>query len=339
MPGREQNHSKTMTFDSPRRIAVFIYPDICTLDTVGPLEAFAMANDLAAQAGHNQPFYDLCVVALTLDPVPTSTGFAITPNQSIDRLDFPLDTLLVSGGDGRIAASRDERVMAFLRLASRRVRRYGSICTGAFALAAAGLLDGKLATTHWASAAELRRLYPRVKVQEDRIFTRDGNIYTSAGISAGIDLALALIEDDHGRPLAMNVARGLVVPFRRTGGQSQFSTHLQAQFATIPAVLRVQDWAAENLTADLSIEALAQRAGMSPRTFARVFKDATGGTPAVFVARLRTDRARELLEDTTLQLQVIATRCGFHSVDSMRRVFVEHVGVKPAQYRERFYTV
>jgi transcriptional regulator GlxA family with amidase domain len=321
---------------SPRRIVILIYPDICALDTVGPLEAFAMANYLAQQSRLNEPLYDLAVVAASESPLPTSVGFMITPTCGIDRLELPVDTLLVSGGDGRTAASKDKRLTDFLRRASRQARRLGSVCTGAFPLAAAGLLDGRQATTHWARAAEFQRLYPNVKVQPDRIFIRDGNVYTSAGISAGIDLALALIEEDHGRALSLNVARALVVPFKRTGGQAQFSMQLQGQFATTPALQRVQEWAVENLGSDLSLDALAARAGMSRRNFSRLFKETTGMTPADFVARLRVEKARQLLEDTLLPLQRVASQCGFRSLDNMRRVFVEHVGSTPAQYRERF---
>jgi transcriptional regulator GlxA family with amidase domain len=324
---------------SPRRIVILVYPKICALDTVGPLEAFAMANDLAQQSRLNAPLYDLAVVAVDENPLPTSVGFMVTPTCGIDRLELLVDTLLVSGGEGRDAASKDERLTDFLRRASRRARRLGSVCTGAFPLAAAGLLDGRQATTHWARAAEFQRLYPKVKVQADRIFIRDGNMYTSAGISAGIDLALALIEEDHGRALSLNVARALVVPFKRTGGQTQFSMQLQGQFATTPTLQRVLEWAAENLGTDLSLDALAARAGMSRRNFSRLFREVAGVTPTDFVVRLRVEKVRQLLEDTSQHLQSVATQCGFHSLDSMRRVFVEHVGSTPAHYRKRFSNV
>lgn len=336
MTSINSTRSHQASLDTPRRVVVIIYPDSCALDIVGPLEAFAMANDVARASGTNKTLYDLAVAAVSAEPIATSVGFAVVPSCGIDQLEFPIDTILVSGGDGRDMASGDQRLTTFLRHASRRVRRYGSVCTGAFPLAAAGLLDSKRATTHWARAAELQRLYPKVKVELDRIFTRDGNVYTSAGISAGIDLALALIEEDHGRPLALKVARGLVIPFKRAGGQAQFSTHLKAQFATTPAIQRVQDWAADHLGADLSIEALARYAGMSPRNFARSFREATATTPADFVVHLRIDKARELLEDTAQQLQAVAAQCGFSSADSMRRVFLDQVGVTPAQYRARF---
>ena len=320
----------------PRRIVMLVYPGICLLDTVGPLDAFAMVNLIAELSDATQVPYDLAIVAADIAPIPTSVGFAITPTCTIDELKLPVDTLLVSGGGGRIAASQDEPLLAFLRRASRLTRRLGSICTGAFPLAAAGLLEGRQATTHWARAAELQQSYPTVSVDADRIFTRDGNVYTSAGILAGVDLALALIEEDHGSRMALEVARRLVVPFRRAGGQGQFSTELKAQFTDTPALRRVQDWAAANPGADLSVEALASRAGMSPRNFARGFKQATGITPAHFVARLRLDRARALLETTSLPVKMIAARCGLGSADSMRRVFVERLGACPSDYRDRF---
>jgi len=294
-----------------------------------------MANFLGGLAGGNQQLYDLAIVATSTDPIPTSVGFTITPTCDLDGLGSDVDTLLVSGGDGRVEASKDERIKDFLRRSSLTARRYGSVCTGAFPLAAAGLLDGRRATTHWARAAELQRLYPKVKVEPDRIFTRDRNVYTSAGITAGIDLALALIAEDHGKRLALEVARRLVVPFKRAGGQSQFSAHLEAQFIEAPGLAAVRDWAAENLPADLSVAALAKRAGMSPRNFARSFKQATGMTPADFVIRLRLDKARGLLETTTLQLKAVATQCGFGSADVLRRLFVERLDVTPGEFRTR----
>jgi transcriptional regulator GlxA family with amidase domain len=230
----------------------------------------------------------------------------------------------------------DADLLAWLRDARRHANRCGSICTGAFVLAAAGLLDGRRATTHWAMAAELGRRYPQVQVDVDRIFVRDGRVYTSAGVTAGIDLALGMIEEDHGRTLALRVARSLVVYLKRPSGQSQFSNHLLAQFAASPPVRLAQEWALEHLTADLSVRTLAGRAHMSERSFRRAFAEETGETPRDFVERIRVDAARLLFEEAQLSAQAVATRCGFETVDNLRRAFVRRLGVTPQQYRQRF---
>ena len=203
-------------------------------------------------------------------------------------------------------------------------------------LAAAGLLEGKRATTHWAMAAELSRRYPKISVEVDRIFVRDGDLYTSAGVTAGIDLAISMIEEDHGRLLALRVARSLVVYLKRPSGQSQFSNLLLAQFAASPPVRLAQEWALEHLTADLSVKALAARARMSERTFRRAFTDETGETPRDFVERIRFDAARSLFEEAQLPVQAVATRCGFETVDNLRRAFVRRLGITPQHYRQRF---
>ena len=261
---------------------------------------------------------------------------SITPSVAFADISEPIDTLLVSGGFGQADASCDERLLAWLRHAGRRARRCGSICTGAFVLAAAGLLDGKRATTHWAMAEELGRRYPKISVEVDRIFVRDGNVYTSAGVTTGLDLALGLIEEDHGRALALRVARALVAYLKRPGGQSQFSNHLLAQFAASPPVRQVQEWALENLAADLSVRALAMRAGMSERSLRRAFIDETGETPRDFVERIRIDAARSLFEEAQQSVQMVAAYCGFETVDNLRRAFVRRMGVTPQAYRQRF---
>jgi len=322
--------------DLPRRVVMVIFPDITALDTVGPLEVFATANLISASIGREKPLYEIDVVASHDQPVPTSIGLTVNPTCKLEEVAFPVDTLLVSGGLGQVAACLDRRLTGFLRAASPHARRVGSICTGAFPLAAAGLLDGRSATTHWALAKELERDYPKVTVEIDRIFVRDGKIYTSAGVTAGIDLALALIEEDHGRAFALRCARSMVVPFKRAGGQAQFSVQLQEQFATTPAVQRVQEWAAEHLADDLTVPALSARAGMSRRNFNRMFRQATGATPAEFVERQRVDAARRLLESTDQRLESVAVACGFGSADTLRRVFTRRVGATPSQYRERF---
>jgi transcriptional regulator GlxA family with amidase domain len=315
----------------PRFIVMLVYPGVVTMDIFGPLEAFATANAIA-----HRPLYRLAIAGMTMAPVDTSLGIRITPSVAVADIKEPIDTLLVSGGYGQVEASGDQHLLAWLKAGRRHARRCGSICTGAFVLAAAGLLDGKRATTHWAMAEELGRRYPQISVEVDRIFVRDGSVYTSAGVTAGIDLALGMIEEDHGRTLALRAARSLVVHLKRTGGQSQFSNLLIAQFAASPAMRLVQEWALENLAADISVKALAVRAHMSERTFRRAFAEETGETPRDFVERIRIDAARNLFEEAQLPVQAVATRCGFETVDNLRRAFVRRLGVTPQQYRQRF---
>jgi transcriptional regulator GlxA family with amidase domain len=223
-----------------------------------------------------------------------------------------------------------------LREAAPRARRHGSICTGAFLLAASGLLDGKRVTTHWNLASSFAREFPSTRLEVDSIFVRDGQTYTSAGISAGIDLALAMIEEDHGRTFALRVARSLVVFLKRPGGQSQFSTHLQAQFSSVPAIRKAQEWALAHLSEDLSVKTLAARVGMSERNFRRLFVDELRETPHQYVERIRLDEAKRQIEDTDLPAQAVARQSGFGTVDSLRRAFVRRLGVTPQWYRARF---
>jgi transcriptional regulator GlxA family with amidase domain len=314
-----------------RHVVVLVYPDVMAMDVCGPMDAFAMANSLA-----NRGLYRLSIAAVTTDPVKTSVGFCFVPNSALADLEGPIDTLLVAGGYGYVAASRDRALTDWLREAAPRARRRGSICTGAFLLAASGLLDGRRATTHWALASSFARDFPSTTLEVDSIFVRDGQTYTSAGVSAGIDLALALIEEDHGRAFALRVARSLVVFLKRPGGQSQFSAHLQAQFSSIPAIRKAQEWALAHLAEDLSANALAARVGMSERNFRRLFVDVLQETPREYVERIRLDEARRQIEDTDLPAQAVAKRSGFGTVSSLRRAFVRQFGVTPQWYRERF---
>jgi transcriptional regulator GlxA family with amidase domain len=316
--------------DAPRRIAMLIYPGIAPLDVTGPLQVFGLANFLT-----QRPLYDILTVAPTAAPVPTGLGFAMVPACAMSTLPSPIDTLLVSGGSGPDTVT-DPTILNWLARTAPQARRFGSICTGAFVLADAGLIEGKRVTTHWALGAELARRHPRVRVDVNPIFIRDGKLCSSAGISAGIDLALALLEEDHGRGLALKVARFLVLFLKRSGGQSQFSTQLKAQFSSIPAIQQVQQWCLEHLDKDLHVGALAARAAMSERSFVRAFRDDTGETPAEFVTSARLQAACRLLEDSELAAKAVAQRCGLRSPAAMRRVFIRRLGVSPAQYRDKF---
>jgi transcriptional regulator GlxA family with amidase domain len=245
-----------------------------------------------------------------------------------------LDTLLIAGGHGARAVPADQQLLRWIRQRSRRARRTASVCTGAFLLAKAGLLDGKRVTTHWRYCAELARRYPNLRVESDAIYLRDGDVWTSAGVTAGIDLALAFVEADIGRTAALAVARQLVVFAKRPGGQAQFSAGLA--LAAEPDFDALHNWMADNLPHDLSVPRLAARAGMSERTFARRYRAATGATPSRAVERLRVDAAREALGTTRRSIKDVARRCGFGSEETMRRSFLRLLNVAPRDYRQRF---
>ena len=318
------------TTPKPRRLAMLIYPGVAPLDVSGPLQVFGVANFL-----RKQKLYDVLTVAPTTEPVPTPVGFAFMPACAMEALPLPVDTLLVSGGGGPDAGTQPA-ILDWLRRAAPKARRFGSICTGAFALGAAGLLDGKRVTTHWAFGEELARRHPTAVVEIDSIFIRDGNLYSSAGISAGIDLALSLVEEDHGKDFALQIARYLVLYLKRAGGQAQFSVRLQAQFSDVPAIERVQHWCEENLDHDLPSAVLCRIAGMSERSFIRKFRKETGQSVGEYVATVRLEAACRLLTETGLSLKEVARKCGFRSVAALRRGFVSRLGVPPRQYREQF---
>jgi transcriptional regulator GlxA family with amidase domain len=288
----------------PRHVVVVAFDRAQLLDVAGPLQAFATAAEL--DGFHRSPApYRLTVVSSRGGEVTTSSGlrFIAEPFEAVRRQ--PIDTLIVAGGYEINQALSDRTFMRFFTACARRSRRICSVCTGAFALAEAGLLDGRRAMTHWAQSPELGVRYPQVHVEPDPIFICDRNIWTSAGVTAGIDLALALIEQDHGRPVALAVARQLVVFLRRPGGQSQFSALLAAQTAD-RIFGDLQKWILENLVGDLSVERLAEKARMSPRNFARVFVRSTGTTPAKAVERIRVEAARRVLKETAASLSVVA---------------------------------
>lgn len=249
-----------------------------------------------------------------------------------------IDTLLVAGSPRIRELEGNARISAWLRSQARRVRRVGSVCSGAFLLAGAGLLDGRRVTTHWNSADRLAATYPSVIVESDRIYIKDGMTYTSAGVTAGMDMALALVEEDFGRAVALQVAREFVMFLKRPGGQSQFSAHLAAQTAERTAIRDAQAWVLQNLDKMLTVDNLAQHVGMSTRNFARQFKKETSTTPAEFVESARVDAARRMLEESSNPLKRVASLCGFGDPNSLRRAFLRRLGVSPADYRRRFKT-
>jgi len=320
----------------PRQVAILVYPGVQSLDVTGPLEVFAGAQQIIEAECRPDPGYEIRLVAARSGPLRTSSGLMITPDSALGGLRGKIDTLLVAGGAGRTALADEAAILDWLARASGHARRTASVCTGAFLLAAAGLLDGRRATTHWAHAAALQRRYPRVLVEPDPIYLRDGSIWTSAGVTAGMDLALALVEEDLDRELALTIARHLVLFLRRPGNQSQFSATLLAQQPAREPLREIQRLIVEDVAGEHSVEALAARAHMSPRHLARTFRAETGVTPARYVERVRLEAARRRLEDTSEPVGRIALACGFGTAETMRRVFLRVLDVGPAEYRRRF---
>jgi transcriptional regulator GlxA family with amidase domain len=317
----------------PREVEILAYPAVQLLDVAGPLQVFASANEITARNG-DAPLYAPRVVSAGAPVVAASAGLGLV-TAPLPPARAALDTLLVAGGPGVHAAAADSVVLHWLRSRAKRARRIASVCTGAFLLAAAGLLNGRRAATHWMHCAELARRYPAVQVEPDPIFVRDGAVWTSAGVTAAIDLALALVEEDVGRSLALAVARHLVMFLKRPGGQAQFSTALSLQGAE-DRFGALHSWMAGRLADDLSLPALARKVGMSERSFSRHYVEATGITPARAVERLRVEAARHLLSDTRLPVKRIAARCGFGSEETLRRSFVRLLATTPQDYRVRF---
>ena len=316
----------------PKTIAILAMPGVQLLDVSGPLDVFAEAS---VQAGRNA--YRLLVVGTRPGPIHSSSGARLMPDGIIGRdLDEAIDTLLVAGCPNAADAPVDERIAKWLRRRVPRARRFGSVCSGAFVLASAGLLDGRRVTTHWAVAERLAARYPSVTVEPDAIQIRDGKLRTAAGVTAGLDLALALVEEDLGRDIAMKVASQLVMFFKRPGGQMQYSRRGEAVPAGRAALQELQRWIAAHPARDHSVASLAGRLEISPRHFARLFKSEVGVTPATWVEEARVNAARHLLERGQEAPKQVATQCGFADVDTLRRAFVRHVGVTPADYRKRF---
>ncbi|MFB7224795.1 GlxA family transcriptional regulator [Streptomyces sp. NPDC056227] len=310
-----------------RSVLVVLFDGVQSLDVTGPMEVFAGASRFPDVT------YGLRTASLDGAPVRTSVGLTLVPDGSLADAEPP-HTLLVPGGQG--TRHPDPALVDWLRTQAPHAERLVSVCTGALLLAAAGLLDGHRVTTHWVVTEHLARAYPDVEVDPDPIFVRDGKLATSAGVTAGIDLSLALVEEDFGRQVALTVARHLVVFLRRPGNQAQFSAQLTAQTARREPLREVQHWITEHPDDDLSVDALAARARLSPRHFARAFQTETGMTPGRYVDRVRLEHARRLLEDTTDGVAGIARTCGYGTPEAMRRAFIKALGAAPAEYRRRF---
>jgi transcriptional regulator GlxA family with amidase domain len=309
-----------------RRIVITGPPPVQILDVTGPLEVFSSAPEYQLVLGSPEG----------TDVLRTSRGIGLTGAVPLTDLPGPIDTLLIAGGPAAESGVYDNEYLAWIADAAKRSRRVASICTGAFLLAAAGLLEGKQAVTHWDFCDRLARDFPSVLVKPDPIYLRDGSIYTSAGITAGIDLSLALVEEDHGHKIALDVARRLVMFLVRPGGQAQYSHMLSHQAVTSQPLRELQVWMLEHLQEDLSVEGLAERMGMSARQFTRVCLRETKMSPGQFVDRMRVEAAQQMIDSSTLGLKEIAAACGFQSPDSMGRTFLRVMGITPGTYRNRF---
>lgn len=317
-----------------RRVVLLSHDQMNLLDLAGPLQALSTASKRFSGGG--AALYETIVVSVDGGLVSTSAGLPIMtlPLSALDGI--PIDTLIAPGGSKDNEMHAPPALVAWIAERAPSVRRLCSVCTGAFLLAATGRLDGRRVATHWDWAARLEKLHPAVRVDADSIYIQDGPIWTSAGVSAGIDLTLALIEEDHGHRVAIETARQLVMFIKRSGGQSQFSVPLAAQSDATGKFADLHAWIAANLATDLSVERLADQAGMAPRTFARAYVETHGRTPAKTVEAMRMEAASRALEETDLPLKSIAARAGYRNEQSLRRAFQRQLGISPIEYRERF---
>src|SRR3984957_18993607 len=321
-----------------RRVLLVAAPGSQILDVAGPFQVFTRASELfVKQQPGSTAVYSVEIITSSPKAVlDTSCGLQIVAHETFRRVRGDIDTLLIAGGD---AVENDEtgiQIVHWLRSVAGRIRRIGSVCTGSMLLARAGLLNGRKATTHWKWCEILAKKYPSIEVFPDRIYVRDGNVYTSAGVTAGMDLALALVEEDHGSRLALEVARDLVLYLRRPGGQSQFSVALSTQLSDRKPLRDLAAWMLDNLSSPLNVQVLAKHVAMSPRNFARIFAREMRTTPAKYVEHLRVEMARRRLEETQHSLKQIAGECGFGNTKSMRGVFQRALRITPGEYRQRF---
>ncbi|MFG1810808.1 GlxA family transcriptional regulator [Streptomyces sp. NPDC049040] len=316
-----------------RRIVFAVFPGFQLLDLSGPNEVFVQAGRLTAGTG---PEVVVDTVAAAPGPVVSSGGLAVSPTLTVEEFTGPVDTLVAVGGGGVHQACQDAAFVDWFARTARGARRTASVCSGTFLLGAAGLLDGRRVVTHWSACDLLAARHPAVTVDPDPIFVRDGDLWTSAGVTAGMDLALAMVEADDGPEVSRAVARQLVMFVQRPGGQAQFSAQLAAQRPERRSLREVVDWVADHLAEDLGVPALAARAGMSERNFARAFRAETGSTPAAYVDSARVEAARRLLESTGTTVEAVARACGYGTVETLHRSFKRSVRVTPGEYRRRF---
>lgn len=318
-------------------VDIIVYPGFKALEAIGPLKVFDYANSCLQQRKLNGG-YTVTIASTQIGMIPSDTLMSLQATKVISMHVLPDLALIVGSPDIEQALQDSPEIVAWVAHAAPRIQRLAALCTGSFFLAEGGALDDRRATTHWSFAERLHKKYAKVKVDADAIFIREGNIWTSAGVTAGMDLALAIVEEDFGREIALEVARDLVIYLKRPGGQSQFSVHLASQMTTHPTIRELQNWIMSHLADDLSIPQLAARLAMSVRNFSRVFHRESGESPADFIEGARFEAARRLLEENTSPLKVIAVQTGFDTEEKMRRVFQKKIGVTPKVYRERFST-
>jgi len=320
---------------APRSVHLVVYPGFKALEAIGTMSVFEYANVHLQQQGRPRG-YDITLCSCSVGPVPSDMLMTLQATKSLDETNVPDIAIVVGARDIDTALKSNPALVGWARSVAPRIKRLVGLCSGSFFLAAAGLLQGKEAATHWSVAGMLQARYPDVVVNADAIYVSADSVWTSAGVTACIDLALALVEEDHGRALALEVARDLVVYLKRPGGQSQFSVHLASQTTTHPGIRGVQDWVLANLQEDLSVRDLARKAAMSERNFRRVFAKEVGAGPIQFLETARLEAARRLLEDGNLPLKSVARRVGLGSDQSLRKLFLKHLGVGPNEYRARF---
>lgn len=328
-----------------RQIAMLVYSDCLLIDAVGPMEVFTFANTALQLMGRISPsesVYTLSIIAEQSGPVKTSSGMRIVADKGYADVNDGIDTLMIAGAshDSYLdRAIKNALMQNWLIYMMPKVRRMVSICTGALILAEAGLLNGRKATTHWMYCDQLALMYQNIQVEPDKIFVRDGNVYTSGGVTAGIDLALSLVEEDWGWEVASLAARGMLIFMRRSGGQSQFSSYIFNQAKSRKDFRELQAWIVSNCEADLSVERLSQHMNMSPRNFSRLFFQEVGTTPAKFVERIRLEAARNMMIQTDQSVESVAIKCGFNTSEQMRRSFQRILKTTPQDYRGKFKKV
>lgn len=342
MAGIFQSHfaQMLMAFSSTTPVTtvdIIVYPGFKAVEAIGPLSVFEYAN-LHLQRRGKAAGYDVRIASDQIGPVKSDTLMSLDATKEISPLALPDMAIIVGARHIHTAMAAHQGIIEWVASVAPRIKRLASLCSGAFFLAAAGVLDGKRATTHWGVAERLQADFPAVNIEADALFIRAGNIWTSAGVTAGIDLALALVEEDFGRDLALEVATEMVVFLKRPGGQSQFSSHLLTERTTRPNIRELQNWILDHLDQRLTVTELAKRAMMSERHFARVFQQEVGLSPQNYIENSRFERATSLLADLSLPLKTIASRAGFSDDVHMRRVFLKKLGITPKLYRERFAT-
>lgn len=332
-------HARQSIIFQHRHIAMVVYPDCEIVDVTGPMDVFCFANyflRLAGEIAENESVYSLSLIGEQSGPVKTASGMRIFTDFAFDDVPSDIDTLMVTGAPFSVDAWTDQKMIQWLPSMMPKVRRMVSICTGAFLLAESGLLNNRKATTHWLFCEQMASQYRKVQILPDKIFVRDGSVYTSGGVTAGIDLALSLVEEDWGWEVAAGVARGMLIFMRRPGGQSQFSSYVFNEAKTRKDFRELQAWIISHPEEDLNVEILADRMAMSPRNFSRVFCQEIGMTPAKFVERARLEAARNMMLRSDLPMESVAGKCGFTNSEQMRRTFQRFLNISPQEYRSNF---